>query len=378
MTEHSAAGQPRHPYRRWAVGASVLLLALVAAALLRGWLPFLYAPGYSPKIMTTVTSQRTTHCIGRYLITLPSNFELITGGWGNIELYYGLDSNFQRVYATVKSGLYTNEAFWNEVNRRRFDLAGTTNDETKGPMLLHGEQLNTLSALLRRLPDEESAGSIKTEVHVLVGPRYVTLEQESYSKTEVLADINYKNVDPAPAEARLKTIASQLLPYQNAERAKPGFCMQGVLFDVGQDDETALFNFDAKDLPDTRLRVSYHAVTGQPSQSLSERAQYMYTVRPDFAGLIATVRERKIQLGGEPAEELLLKTTRPVTQHLFKIERRDDQPRTLDRPFFGITFGTGGEYDDAKGERHGQGNSSLSDEQVLMLWDEVVASVRKR
>ncbi|MEJ8810699.1 T6SS immunity protein Tli4 family protein [Variovorax ureilyticus] len=376
MTNHPPTGQRRRPYSRWALIALAFLLVLVAAASMRGWLPFIYAPGYTPKTMTTVTTQRTTHCIGRYLITLPSNFELITGGWGDVELYYGLDKNFERVYATVKPGRYTNEEFWKEVNKRRFELDGKTNAATKTSMLLHGEQLNNSSALLRRLGDEHYGLSIKTEVHVLVGPRHVMLEQESYSNDD--NNVSHKNADPAPAEARLKMIASKLLPYENAERAKPGFCVQGVLFDVGQDDETALFDFYADDLPDTHLRVSYHAVTGQPSQGLLERVQDSYKAQPLFRTMVATVREGKTQLGGEAAEESLVKTTRPVTQHLFSIERRDNQPRSLDRPFFGIAFDTGNEYDDAKGERHPQDNSSLSDEQVLKLWDEMVASVRKR
>lgn len=398
MANQLAINQPRRPYRHWALIALALLLALVAAAALRGWLPFIYAPSYTPETMTPITTERTTHCIGRYLLTLPSNFELRTGGWGDIELFYGLDKDFQRVYATVKQGRYTNEVFWDEVNKRRFELRDTENNETKSSMLLHGEQINKVSALLRRLPDEVGAESIKTEVHVLVGDRYVTLEQESYSKTEVLADISYKNVDPAPAEARLKVIASKLLPYENAERAKPGFCMQGVLFDVGQDDERTTFKFRAKDLGGVVLNVDYHAVTGQPRNGLLERRERAYALVPGSHTLVANLRERHTQLGGDPAEESLNKSSRSPVHHLFDIERRDDQRRTLERPFFGIELKTGMPYvtrlapgqepPEMKGESyyspedhkvvHPESDSILSDEQVLKLWDEIVASVRKR
>ena len=390
----NAFGWLRRHYSHRRLVLSMLVLA-VAAALLRGWLPFLYAPPYGPETMTPLTTQRTTHCIGRYLIDLPSNFELRTGGWGDIELYYGLDKNFQRVYATVKQGRYSNEEFWDEVNKRRFELQGTTNLKTNGPMLLHGEQIDTSSALLRRLPAETSAGSIKSEVHVLVGQRYVTLEQKSHSQDE--NDITYLKADPGPAEARLKMIASRLLPYENAARAKPGFCMQGVLFDVGQDDETAEFKFEAKDIPDVHLDVHYHAVTGQPRIGLYERVDE--AERRFLQMKLATVvfRRGDRPLGGEPAEELLSKLARPAN-HNFKIERRDNAPRTLDRPFFSLTLNTGNEYEvpvvdpserpkntdrafyspQDKVMVHRMGDSSLSDEQVLKLWDEVVASVRKR
>lgn len=390
----STPSRLRRHYSHRRLLLSMLVLAL-ATALLRGWLPFLYAPRYSPDTMTPLTTQRTTHCIGRYLIDLPSNFELRTGGWGDIELYYGLDKNFERVYATVKQGRYTSEEFWDEVNARRFGLGSAVNSATKGSMLLHGEQLGNSSALLRRLGDEHYGSSIKTEVHVLVGPRYVTLEQESYSRDE--NDITYLNADPGPAEARLKMIASQLLPYENAARAKPGFCMQGVLFDVGQDDETAKFMFEAKDIPDVHLDVHYHAVTGQPRIGLYERVDE--AERRLLQMKLATVvfRRGDRPLGGEPAEELLSKLARPAI-HNFKIERRDNAPRSLDRPFFSLALNTGNEYMVAvvdpserpdntekvfyssqdKAMVHRMGDSSLSDEQVLKLWDEVVASVRKR
>ncbi|MDP9878479.1 hypothetical protein J2W25_002540 [Variovorax boronicumulans] len=366
---------PARPRRRWVWIALALLLTLFAAASRLGALPFIYAPAYTPKTMTTIASQRTTHCIGRYLITLPTDFELITGGWGDIELYYGLDANFQRVYATVKSELHDYESFWKEVNRRQSELKGATNAATNGSVLLLAEQLGKLSALLRRLGDENYGLSIKTELHVLVGQRYVVLEQESYSKDE--KNISYKNSDPAPAEARLKMIASKLLPYRTAERAKPGFCMQGVLFDVGQDDETAIFSFRAKSLPDIEIDVSYHAVTGQPREGILTRRKGESRIYPEFLSIIATAREGLGKLGGAPAEESLIKTTRPVTQHNFRIERRDAERRTLDRPFFGIALTTGNEYGQS-GKRHSEDNASLSDAQVLSLWDEIVASVHKR
>lgn len=393
----SLSSQFSKPLHRWLLAALAMLSALLFNALLRGWLPSIYIPEYKPNIMTTTSSLRTVHCVGRYLITLPSNFELITGGWGDIELYYGLDKNFETVYATVKPGLYTEERFWKEVNQRHFELKGTINAETKGSMLLNGEQLSSVSALLRRLPDEFYAGSIKSEVHVLVGQRYTTLEQKSYSNSQVLDNISYKTADPAKAEARLKLIGSKLLPYRHAERAKPGFCMQDVLFDVGQDDETAKFSFRSQDLGDAFLDVNYHAVTGQPSKGILERQEEALASYPPFRTSIATLRERKTQLGGESAEESLTKAIHPMTQHIFNIERRDGERRTLDRPFFGIRLTTGNEYEvpveydkrppdthnvyylpKNKTMVHREGAASLSDEQVLKLWNEIVASVRKR
>ena len=386
--------------RRYYSGRRLMLFvvfALLVAAALHGWLPFIYAPSYTPKTLTALPAQRTTHCLGRYLIDLPSNFELHTGGWGNIHLYYGLDRNFERVYATVKNVRYTNETFWKEVNIRRFELNDQINDMTKEPVLLHSEQINTTTALLRHLGDKIYALSIKTEVHVLVGHRYVILEEESYSKDQMSA--SYKSAEPEKAETRLKLIASKLLPYENAEHAKPGFCMQGVLFDVGQDDEVASFDFRTKDLPDLNLTVDYHAVTGQPSEGILKRRQEAYQIHPAFLLSVATMRKGKTRLADVPAEQSLTKITQPITQHNFIIERRDNAPFTLNRPHFGISLTTGNEYQTPIGEEERKrapytdksfylssdkamvyraDNSVLSDAQVLKLWDDMVASVRKR
>ena len=372
MNTKSSTGGFRLPSRR---NLLTRIAPLLASALLSSCNPFVHASSYTPQTTATLTTERTTHCLGRYLIDLPSNFELHTGGWGDIELYYGLDKDFETVYATVKPGRYTNEAFWKEVNQRRFELQGATNTATKGPMLLLGEQLDTSTALLRRLGDEFYGLSIKTEVHVLVGNRYVTLEQESYSKDD--NDITYTKADPAPAETRLKMIASKLLPYENATRAKPGFCMQGVLFDVGQDDENGTFNFYAKDVPDVHLTMDYHAVTGQPSQGLYERVAEGESSWPMILHGRVVLRRGDRALGGAPAQENLSKQTDPSTQHLFDIERRSTEPRTLDSPFFSISLNTGNEYGEGLAI-HRQGNSSLSDAQMLKLWDDMVTSVRKR
>lgn len=369
-------GKPRIPLRRRGGLLVVLaLLTLLIAASLRGWLPFIYTPGYTPKIMTTVTSQRTTHCIGRYLMTLPSEFELISGAWGDIELYYGLDKNFELVHATVKPGLYDYDGFWKEVNQRQSELKRSINSTVNVSMLLHAEQIGRLSALLRRLGDERYGLSIKTEVHVLVGQRYVTLEQESYSKDQSV--ISYRHADPAPAEARLKMIASKLLPYETAKHNRSGFCMQGVVIEAGQDDESATFEFRARSLPDAMLDVSYHAVTGQPREGLLARGSDAHRIHPEFHSTIATLREGPAKLGGAPAEESLTKSTRPVTQHNFRIERRDAERRTLDRPFFGIALLTGMPYGEGA-SHHDQDNATLSDEKAVQVWDEIVESVRKR
>jgi hypothetical protein len=368
-----------------------LALALVATALLCGCSPFIYIPRYTPDTNVSIPTKRTTHCFGRYRIDLPSGFELKTGARGNIALYYGPD----KIYATIKQGRYTREAFWKEVNERQLELQAQKNAATKEPMLLHGEELNVRSALIRRLSEPNHDISITSEVHVLVGSRYVTLEQESYSKDE--KDRSYKNSASGWVETRLRIIASRLRHYESAARAKPGFCVQGVVFDVDQDDESASFSWRSTQMPDVELGAYYHAVTAQSGDGLLERLKGNLSDAPLIAAHIANMRRGETSVADLHVEESLDKTLRPVTQHAFRIERRDSQKSTLDRPFFSLSLSTGNEYrtsvepgdipagsakahysESDKEMVHDEDNSSLSDEQAVKLWDEIVASVRKR
>ncbi len=146
------------------------------------------------------------------------------------------------------------------------------------------------------------------------------------------------------------------------------------------------------------FEVNYHAVTGQPSEGLFERTSNAYGYMPIFRLVVSTLRERTTTLAGIPAEELLAKLIRPVTQHNFNIERRTDERRTLEKPHFSLKLTTGTEYQipvtttaprqidtdkmsyysQENAMVHKQDNASLSDDQVLKLWDGIVASVRKR
>ncbi len=191
-------------------------------------------------------------------------------------------------------------------------------------------------------------------------------------------------------------IASKLMYYETAARAKPGFCMQGVIFDVGQDDEVANFFFRAKGIPDLIFEVDCHAVTGQPSRGLHERNRDAFTMLPMLHTVMATVREGPTTLGKLPAEAYLRKSVRPATHHYFDIERRDVEKRSLDRPFFALSLTTGNEYQvpvtgevprdtlaasylpQANAMVYRRADASLSDTQVLTLWDGIVDSVRKR
>ena len=360
-----------HPWR--ALTLAFVLLAAAAALVATGRTPF-YTPPYVPETMSTIPSERQTHCLGRYLIDLPEGFGQLSGHWGDIQLYYGLDKNFQRVYATVHPESFTPEQFEARVAQRLQELRETINTETKAPMLLHAERLPGAGAiLLRRMSDEDYDSALKSEVHRLVGDRYVEYEQESYDKKSEFGQLNYRNIDPAPAEARLKMIASKLRP-QSA--GGPGFCFQGVIFDVGQDDEVATFKFRSTTVRDLRLSVHYHAVKGQPSEGLFERdSKY---VSDALRAQVTILRQRHREIAGMNAEELLgIAGAREIAQQLFQIETRIDK-RSIARSTISVSLRTGAEIYEGTQRIRPEAASTLSDDQLFELWDPMIDSIRLR
>jgi hypothetical protein len=357
--------------RPWSAVATGLLLASCAVAVALGLTPF-YKPSYRPEIMSTIPTEHQSSCMGRYQIDVPKGFHQVSGGWGNIELYYGLDKNFERVYASVDSSFFTREQFLARVKLRQAELNETINAATKSPMLLHAEKVNETTYLLRRMGNQFYNIAIQTEVHQLVGDRYVHYQLTSYDHKASFGHKSTRNIDPEPSESRLKMIAGKL---KTEEQGGPGFCFQGVSFDVGQDDEVASFIFLSDTVPDLALRIYYHAVTGQPKETLFERRVGAALQAPHLAARILTIRKRDLLVGGMQAQEVLDKTQ--VVQQIFDAETHTDK-QGIARPLISISMTTGRSVMRADKEVQKKGPSSLSDDQAIGLWDGIIKSIRLR
>ncbi|MEJ8821643.1 T6SS immunity protein Tli4 family protein [Variovorax humicola] len=326
--------------------------------------------------MATIPTERRTHCLGRFLIDLPADFRQISGPALTTEFYYGLDKDFETVYATVEPGLFTPEQFSTRGMARQEELERTINRKTQAPMLLHAEKIANDAVLLRRHDAEFYDNTIQSEVHQLVGQRYVRYQQKSYDEKSSLESINFRNIDPKPAEDRLKQIAAQLRPWNPQSRdSQPGFCFQGVVFDIGQSDEVATFSFGSASIPDVWFTVDYHAVTGQPEEGLFDRMK-----RPMPAALRGKIEYlgwNTRTVGGMNAEEVLAKATAPVVQHVFRTETRTDK-QNFAQPQMSIRLRTGASVMEGDKEIKPEGESSISDAQALKLWSEAIASIRPR
>jgi len=368
----------RSPLRQWPRGVVALLLAAALGACT------LVSP--SPQVPGSITAMlqdSKPHCIGRYLIDLPSDYEFRTGGWGDVEFYFGRDRNVKTVYATVKRQTFTPESFQKAVQQRQEELQTTINRELKVPMLLRTERLGPQAILLRRHDSKYYDLTIKSEVHQLVGQRYVILEQESYPPEGFPfgAPNRSASIDPAPAEQRLKSLSASLKPYADPLRAPPGFCLQDVLFDFPHDAVSTLLYIAGTRRPDVKLELSYRGVfASRPNETLFDRIDKFNS---SLAQALSEAGRRILRRGmttlaGRPAQEYLSKLERPLHQHNFAAEVRAEDWMDPEQPYLLLTMNTGQRYKLPDGSTSNEGNSSLTDQEALALWDGVRASVRLR
>lgn len=221
----------------------VLFLALVVF-----WLyGMLSVHFYRPTTIIHLSGKTTTHCVGRYHIDLP--VELGRMGLHSLTLTYGLEIDHRTVDVSIKQQDYTRADFEQAANARIKDIQEERTD-WGSPTLLASELLTTPNGkvlLLRYLNSGSVLSGIDSEVHALVGNRYVVLQTKSpYPEPEPPVSKEkpmYTYMDPKPGEELLRKVALNMKGYTDAAQASEGFCAAGVVFNnktMGYDVESGL------------------------------------------------------------------------------------------------------------------------------------------
>lgn len=359
-----------HPWR-----FAVLLIVLFFSLRFLVW--HFYFPAYTPKVMTTISTQITTHCIGRYLVELPSDMDTVHVTYS--QLYYGLDSNFRTVDINVKHGDYDITKFVEEVNARYAELQTKTNTELKIPLMLKAERFDTpvgKAILIRYLANEDySSSQVRSELHQLVGNRYVIMQANSFypdvSKTLPDGYAEYKDINPQPAEDRLKRIAMNIKSYSASNKVGEGFCINGVVLNdktMGYDEEKVSVAF-RHTTGNITLAMDFVGKTGKGRQTLFERldkrardaAVYFATSNPNNFRF-HTLRRRELEIEGMKFQEWMEETEEDdVRKWSFRLENLHNPKSSLIKP--GMEF-------------HMYGDESFGLEQVTPVWDAMLKTLR--
>lgn len=340
---------------------------------------------YHPENMTTLSGTTRTHCVGRYLIDVPVEM----GNFGaSAEFLYGLDASFKTVEVVVDSEDFTPDRFMRKTNARIDELNSKQNNDLKIPLLLAQEVWNTPhgKALMLRYLDNEiySFALVSSEVHMLIGGRYVLIRgkstEDDYNDVKSGRQ-SYKFINPKPLEDRLKVIAQNIKGYSDATQAPEGFCVAGVVMNdrtMGYDVETGRIGIyidsDKKLLPDSSLSINFGGQYGNTEESLLQRMARINLPLQFFVaqegGTQHELRKGNNRVNGVPVEEYAHAIHLPNTVYFdFAAEsmlRKEQQ--SLQRPFFSLRLEFGGQLSNKP--------SPVDQTQALKVWDTLIRTMR--
>ena len=240
------------------------------------------------------------------------------------------------------------------------------------------------AVLFRRLESDQGfVSTIVSELHALVGGRYVILLAESFPPSAEGHDARYtryKLADPIVAENHLDMVARHMRRAADPEHAGPGFCLNGVLFnqrDSGVDEEKATFDFvtNGDEQPKLSFEVAMNGKHGFSKETLHKRmSRRMAAVRPyPEQALAREFRRSKSVRSGMPFQEWggeLYTVRSRSTEYSFLAQssEAEDAERRFEHPAMSITMTSGGNTADSA--------SPYSLEQLEKAWDQWLTTLR--
>lgn len=294
-----------------------------------------------------------THCVGRFLIDLPEEAEYVGG-------YY------EYGFAKIERESMEHSMFQQEVERFEKRLQGTKHKS--GTSLL----------LKKDAPDDN------TRVYGYWDADYqdILVDLSGYRWINGQRYLAKLSADPDKMERaakRLGTILANLHAMEtNAPTAK-GFCIEHALIaDEGTStNESADVHFRLKNHPDIVLDVSTNRNSGSPPESLLSRKPGLFSalgILGATIGGIRNIRDGDRKVGDHPGQEWLMKAPNEQGQkaHLFTWEAPGLHRDALHPQI---------RFDLQSGNFNGgltPGPISMTDKQMLKLWDQILNSLRLR
>lgn len=327
------------------------LAGAVVLAMLVNKPGYLHAKEKDPKMAQHYST--TTHCIGRFLIDLPSSAEFV-------------GSTDQYAFTKIEIKEATVEEFQEEVAALEARLRGTKHD-THGTLLINKVDRSAESTILAFY--EESA--VKS-VADLAGYHWVNGFRYRF----------HALVDPDEVQDGSKFMSgvmAKLQPAHQKLQMEKGFCIRGALIADNDDseDEDTTVSFRLKDKPDVMISVSTSRNGGAPPETLLSRKRGVNNALGLLGaslGLVHNMKEGDRTINGIPGQEWLLRAPNDheFQSHLFTWEAQGRAADTL-HPQIRIELQTA-----SYGRGIAPGAPSLSDDEAITLWDRILDSLRVR
>lgn len=308
--------------------------------------------------MTTVTARTSdsantsTFCMGRFLINAPLG-STISGG------SYKYD--FAAVEPVKRMSL---DEFDKYVTRQEADLTATINRRTKQSMLLQSIRPDRATAILVSWQVAASTAQVKIAGYRWAGDHRFLIEDT------VDPGKRQRGIDGMrDALERVGPRADIYIP------AEPGYCFAGgFIANERVLNEESQTDIDIGGHPDAFLSVwIYPLPSHKRDRPLLDRLAGMQQALGNLATSVQVLRKGNREIGTYKGQEHLVAApnSRGMRAHAFVWETQGDG--TLDNPAIKIELTTG--HQDANGNPQ---KASLTDQEAMKLWDEILASLRLR
>jgi hypothetical protein len=299
----------------------------------------------------TDSSNKSTFCIGRFLIDAPSNSRL---GGGNYKY------DFQGI-EQIKAMTFDN--FEKEIDRKEAVLKAAKHKTE--PSLLRVSRRPEKNTRILAFWEED----VVTSVVNIEGYRWMN-GNAFYFKGEVST-----NKQDAGLK-RMQEALSLLHPRSDVEfPAEPGYCFAGgFIANPRWRNEEARVDIDIAGHPDAFVSVwIYPLASHKHDKPLLERMGGLTQALGGLATSVHVLRKGDRQIGPYKGQEHLASAPNSggMRGHAFVWETQGEG--TLDTPAIKIELTTG--HQDSKGNPQ---KTSLTDQQAMKLWDDVLNSFRLR
>lgn len=306
------------------------------------------------KVMSaTQNEQWATHCIGRFLVDLPLDAEII-------------GARYEYAFATVEQQPMDRDAFRKEVNALESRL---TNEQHKSgtALLLQKMVPNDDTRVFGYWGNEVRSSVVEISGYRWIdGIRYVIHKRASRDKLE-------------NAIAKMSETLAILRTRGSDTPSAPGFCIKHAFFaDSGRSDNESLnTRYRLKGHPDIVIDLATKINAGAPPESLLSRKPSVFSalgILGATLGGVQNLKEGDRPIRDYPGQEWLLKAPNDHGQsaHLFTWEAPGVHANAF-RPQIRVDLQSGN-FDGGLDPRP----ISMTDKQMLELWDKILNSLRLR
>lgn len=311
------------------------------------------------KPVAAISKEVHAVCMGRHQMDLPKDFEQAMGST-SIFTPPGLSDTGAPIDVMIKSASTSVADFQRQVDQRQGALRTSARKTT-----------NVLKEVIRVGKDAtifrvmEIDDAYNDELHFLKDGVYLVANTDSYENS-------YRD-----AEARLAAFAASVEAVRGAAAGAgagrlpaQGFCLGPVTVKGNYAGEYGKLTFRSKAVPELQVSVVIDTYTRDESKTLLQRVSGGDSLLSKMNAHPKVLRKGELQVAGMRAQEWLAwiqpEENSPRRQYSFALETLRPVPGPL-QPTLHVELDAGR-----------RGDSGLSDEQAVALWDGIARSIRAR